>query len=77
MSSDADRKNAPVAAQLIEAARRAREDDCESTKTPQGPKRPEQSALPALPHPQAVNSKIKAFTRSVRRCLMNEGGNLP
>jgi hypothetical protein len=77
MSSDADRKNAPVAAQLVEAARRAREGDCETAKAPQGPKRREQSALPALPHPRAANSKVKAFIRSVSRCLMNDGGNLP
>jgi hypothetical protein len=76
MSSDADRKNAPVAAQLIEAACRAREDDRETAKAPQGPKRPEPSALSAIPHPR-VNSKVKAFIRSVGRCLMNEGGNLP
>jgi hypothetical protein len=77
MSSDADRMNARVAAQLVEAACRAREGDYETAKAPQEPKRPEQSALPAIPHPRAVNSKVKAFIRSVGRCLMNEGGNLP
>jgi len=73
MSSDTYRKNARVTAQLLEAARRARDGDCETAKAPQGPKQPAQSALPALARPRAVNSKVRAFIRSATRALMNDG----